>query len=112
MRAKRATDTEPTNPTNARTSMIGSVVASRVTAASTARPATMTEMNASIATFLADLPGVLQVDLQGGRVHLTTSNSDVTVRALVNRGVPFEHLEASPTSLDEAYRVIAAEAGR
>ncbi|MEV0587626.1 ABC transporter ATP-binding protein [Nonomuraea sp. NPDC050310] len=55
---------------------------------------------------LPELPGVLDVEHQNGRVHLVTSDSDALVTALVRSGAPFSDLEVAPTSLEEAFLAI------
>ncbi|PRY42106.1 ABC-2 type transport system ATP-binding protein [Geodermatophilus tzadiensis] len=48
------------------------------------------------------LPGVTAVDRQGGTVALTTTDVDVTLRALLAAGVPLADLEVRGASLEDA----------
>jgi ABC-2 type transport system ATP-binding protein len=52
---------------------------------------------------LPPLDGVLNVEREGDRLHLITSDSDQLVRDLVRHEIPFTDLEVRPTSLEEAF---------
>ena len=52
---------------------------------------------------LPSLDGVLNVERDGDRLHLITTDSDQLVRDLVRLEVPFTDLEVRPTSLEEAF---------
>jgi ABC-2 type transport system ATP-binding protein len=55
---------------------------------------------------LPDLPGVVDTEHDGDRLHLLTPDADRLVRDLVMYDVPFVDLEVRPTSLEEAFLTI------
>ena len=63
----------------------------------------------SVAGPLPDLPGVLQAERSGDRLHLLTPDADRLVRDLVTRDVAFTDLEVRPTSLEEAFLTLTRE---
>ena len=63
-----------------------------------------------VAEDLPALPGVVTTERADGRTHLLTTDADQLVRALVAAGVPFRDLEVRPTSLEEAFLAITADA--
>jgi ABC-2 type transport system ATP-binding protein len=52
---------------------------------------------------LPELDGLIDVETDGDRRHLLTSDADRLVRDLVRHDVPFTDLEVRPTSLEEAF---------
>jgi ABC-2 type transport system ATP-binding protein len=60
---------------------------------------------------LPDLPGVLGVEREDGRIHLITTDPDRLVVELVRSGTPFSGLEIRPTTLEEAFLAITAAPG-
>lgn len=50
-----------------------------------------------------DLPGLVAVEREGERVHLISQDSDRTVRELVASGAPFDELDVSAGSLEDAF---------
>ncbi|MCX4909165.1 ABC transporter ATP-binding protein [Streptomyces sp. NBC_00878] len=56
---------------------------------------------------LADLPGVVSVEVRGGRARLRTDDSDATVIALAERGA-IRGLEVAPASLDDAFLTLTS----
>jgi ABC-2 type transport system ATP-binding protein len=56
----------------------------------------------------ADLPGVIAGTRHGDERSLTSRDADATVRALVERGVPFRHLEVTGADLDAAFLALTA----
>ena len=63
-----------------------------------------------VADDLPALPGVVATERVDGRVHLLTTDADQLVRDLVTAGVAFRDLEVRPTSLEEAFLAITADA--
>ncbi|WP_329017786.1 ABC transporter ATP-binding protein [Micromonospora rifamycinica] len=59
---------------------------------------------------LPALPGVVATEHADGRTHLLTTDADQLVRDLVTAGVAFRELEVRPTSLEEAFLAITAQA--
>ncbi|MBB5870932.1 ABC-2 type transport system ATP-binding protein [Allocatelliglobosispora scoriae] len=57
---------------------------------------------------LAALPGVTSADVRGGRVWLRCSDSDATVRALVQGGHSFGNLEIAGAGLEEAFLTLTS----
>ncbi|MGN9780469.1 ABC transporter ATP-binding protein [Nonomuraea sp. ZG12] len=62
-----------------------------------------------VAAELPELPGVIAVHREDGRVHLVTSDPDRLVVELVRSGTAFSGLEIRPTSLEEAFLAITAK---
>ncbi|MFI7446610.1 ABC transporter ATP-binding protein [Nonomuraea sp. NPDC049714] len=62
-----------------------------------------------VAAELPELPGVIAVHREDGRVHLVTSDPDRLVVELVRSGAAFSGLEIRPTSLEEAFLAITAK---
>ncbi|MEV0143628.1 MULTISPECIES: ABC transporter ATP-binding protein [unclassified Nonomuraea] len=58
---------------------------------------------------LPELPGVLGIDREDGRVHLVTTDPDRLVVELVRSGTPFSGLEIRPTTLEEAFLAITSK---
>lgn len=56
---------------------------------------------------LADLPGVVSVEVRGDRARLRTDDSDATVIALAERGA-IRALEVAPASLDDAFLALTS----
>ena len=56
-----------------------------------------------------DLPGILRSSVEGGRVHLLTTDSDLLVTELVRAGTAFADLQVRPTSLEEAFITITSK---
>ncbi|WP_432829750.1 ABC transporter ATP-binding protein [Dactylosporangium sp. CA-092794] len=52
---------------------------------------------------LPDLPGVVGIEQLDGRTSLLTPDADQLVRDLVRAEVPFQGLQVSPTTLEEAF---------
>ncbi|MFI6785821.1 ABC transporter ATP-binding protein [Nonomuraea sp. NPDC050383] len=61
------------------------------------------------AAALPELPGVLGVEREDGRVHLLTTDPDRLVVELVRSGTPFSGLEIRPTTLEEAFLAITSK---
>ncbi|MCZ4513907.1 ABC transporter ATP-binding protein [Streptomyces sp. ActVer] len=57
--------------------------------------------------WLADLPGVVSVEVRGDRARLRTDDSDATVIALAERGA-IRALEVAPASLDDAFLALTS----
>ncbi len=62
-----------------------------------------------VADELPELPGVIAVHREDGRVHLVTPDPDRLVVELVRSGTAFSGLEIRPTSLEEAFLAITAK---
>jgi ABC-2 type transport system ATP-binding protein len=58
---------------------------------------------------LADLPGVVYVDVRAGRAHLTSTDSDATVRALADRDL-IRGLEVQSARLEDAFMALTGHA--
>jgi ABC-2 type transport system ATP-binding protein len=54
------------------------------------------------------LPGVAQVERQGERVTLKTTDADATVRALVTSGAAWQDLEVASASMDDVFMALVA----
>ncbi|MEU6162574.1 hypothetical protein ABZ836_30465, partial [Streptomyces sp. NPDC047130] len=50
-----------------------------------------------------DLPGLVAAEREGDRVHLISQDSDQLVRDLVASGAPFDELDVSAGSLEDAF---------
>ena len=61
---------------------------------------------------LERLPGVRQVERQGERVTLKTTDADATVRALVASGIAWQDLEVRGASLDDIFMALVASSAQ
>ena len=60
---------------------------------------------------LAELPGVVDVREEAGRIELLASDADATVRALVGHAIDFSGLEVRSASLEEAFLSLTGSSG-
>ena len=60
---------------------------------------------------LAALPGIETVEIHGDSVRLTTADSDDTVRALLESGLPVRDLEVTSPGLEDAFIALTSAHG-
>jgi ABC-2 type transport system ATP-binding protein len=58
---------------------------------------------------LGMLPGVTQVDIRGETVRLSTTDADVTVRALFGTDLPIRDLEVTGADLEDAFIALTSD---
>ena len=58
---------------------------------------------------LAALPGVTEIEIEGPRVRLRSSDSDATIRAAILAGLPIAGIEIGGADLEEAFLALVGE---